>query len=54
MRFSDLRPATVISYATGLILNTPENASFPQKAIYSVTIFSSSTFILLYGILLFG
>lgn len=50
MRFPGLRPATVISYAIGLILNAPENASFPQKAIYSVTIFSFSTFILLYGI----
>jgi len=50
MRFSSLRPATVISYAIGLILNAPENVSFPQKAIYSVTIFSFSTFILLYDI----
>lgn len=38
MRFPGLRPATVISYATGLNLNVTENSSFPQKAIYSVTI----------------
>lgn len=58
MRYPGLRPATVIKlYTTGLILHAPETASFffllffliPQKAIYSVTIFSFFLFFYFYS-----